>query len=124
MSPRKFCLWKRLPSTAECMSLQTRTALQMGVRETGGSTSRVCGFVGEQTCSIDCELKAVTECFKVITRRHQGENALSSVVIFTECGVLPLGGSDREDVGEEVLLAGHLQKIEGVGQCYSGYLPR
>ncbi|GFO23800.1 hypothetical protein PoB_005030500 [Plakobranchus ocellatus] len=31
-----------------------------------GSTTRICGPVGESTCSYECELIAVTECLRVV----------------------------------------------------------
>ncbi|GFN86568.1 hypothetical protein PoB_001307400 [Plakobranchus ocellatus] len=62
-----------------------------------GMTSRVCGPVGEQTCSFGCELKAVTECLRVVIRRQQEGAALHGVVIFTDCRALEqaLGGSRK-----------------------------
>ncbi|GFO42697.1 hypothetical protein PoB_006920200 [Plakobranchus ocellatus] len=78
------------------------------------TTSRVCGPMGEETCSFDCELKAVAKCLKIVTKRQQEEAAVFGVIIFTYCRGIEqtLGGFSREDVRKAVLLADHLKKTE------------
>ncbi|GFO14598.1 ribonuclease h [Plakobranchus ocellatus] len=81
-----------------------------------GSTTRICGPVGEWTCSYECELMAVTECLCVVIGKQREGAALPGLVILTDCRALvwALGGSGSEGVGEAVLLADYLLKTEGV----------
>ncbi|GFO36404.1 hypothetical protein PoB_006290900 [Plakobranchus ocellatus] len=43
---------------------------------------------GRMTCSFDCELRAVTECLRVVIGRQRGGGALVGVIIFTDCQAL------------------------------------
>ncbi|GFO26813.1 RNA-directed DNA polymerase from [Plakobranchus ocellatus] len=81
-----------------------------------GSTTRICGLVGDWTCSYECELMAVTECLRVDIENQREGVALPGVVILTDCRTLvwALGGSGSEGVGEAVLLVDYLLKTEGV----------
>ncbi|GFN84963.1 RNA-directed DNA polymerase from [Plakobranchus ocellatus] len=81
-----------------------------------GSITRICGPVGNWTCSYECELIVVTECLRVVIEKQREGAALPGVVIFTDCRALvwALGGSGSEGVGEAVLLADYLLKTEGV----------
>ncbi|GFO19798.1 hypothetical protein PoB_004630300 [Plakobranchus ocellatus] len=79
-------------------------------------TTRICGPVGEWTCSYECELMAVTECLRVVIENQREGVALLGVVMFTDCRALvwALGGSGSKGVGKAVLLADYLLKTEGV----------
>ncbi|GFO07487.1 RNA-directed DNA polymerase from [Plakobranchus ocellatus] len=77
-----------------------------------GTTSRIWGRVGEQIFSFDFELKAVTECSRLVIRRKQEGAALTGMVIFTDCRALVqyVGGTGRK---EALWLADHLHKTKG-----------
>ncbi|GFO49853.1 hypothetical protein PoB_007635800 [Plakobranchus ocellatus] len=50
-----------------------------------GSTTRICGPVGERTSSYDSGLRAVTECLRVMIEKQLEGAELLGVVIFTDC---------------------------------------
>ncbi|GFO07949.1 mannose receptor, c type 1a [Plakobranchus ocellatus] len=89
-----------------------------------GSTTRICGPIGESTCSYECELMAARECLRVVIEKQRERAALPGVVIFTDCRALvqALGGSRSEYVDGAVLLADYMQKTEGV-QTVVQWLP-
>ncbi|GFN86200.1 RNA-directed DNA polymerase from [Plakobranchus ocellatus] len=70
----------------------------------------------ENKLAASISLKSVAECLRVVTRRQQKGVMLPGMVISTDYRALvqALGGSNREDIREAVLLADHLQKTEGV----------
>ncbi|GFO04575.1 hypothetical protein PoB_003108000 [Plakobranchus ocellatus] len=84
-----------------------------------GSTTPICGPLEENTCNYECELMAVTECLRVITKKQREGAALPGLVIFTDCRAF--GGSGSEGVGRAVLLADYLQKHRGCGPWSSGF---
>ncbi|GFN74723.1 hypothetical protein PoB_000122900 [Plakobranchus ocellatus] len=95
-----------------------------------GSTTRICGPVGETTHSYECELMAVTECLPVMIRKQQEGDAMPAMAVsfgtlsyFLDRALMQgLGGSGSEGVGGAMLLADYLQKTEGV-QTVVQWLP-
>ncbi|GFO04414.1 hypothetical protein PoB_003091900 [Plakobranchus ocellatus] len=62
-----------------------------------GNTTRICGPVGETTCSYECELMVVTECLRVVIEK-QREAARSS----------------------RAAGRGHLYQLQSLGESFGG----
>ncbi|GFN89828.1 hypothetical protein PoB_001633400 [Plakobranchus ocellatus] len=133
VNPKKPKIWGENPSFGSPDKMNGVCGLkgcvsQIGPKYTGRSSAdvqlhscqyvcgRICGPVGDWTCSYECELMAVTECLRVVIEKQGKGAALPGVVIFTHCRALvqALGGSVSEGVGEAVLLGDYLLKTEGV----------